>query len=216
MKDNHYHASLIIGKSFGKSGEVPFLGLVLSYYQYGAEKNVLIPFGKLEDFFDDTSEKHLLDPETKSLEMAALQDMLEQKRENSTAFFHPALKISEDRKQRLEDLEIIHFQKLFQLLIRRSFLFSFGYADCLMSEPHDLRHCIDDTYYAVVKMETSVRGALDDQIIEQLSEINDTFHAKVSEACIMVQGSGTGMMYGSGSCADVNDLTSFFHSYSSY
>jgi hypothetical protein len=214
IADNNFHANLIIGKSVGNNAKVNFLGLVVSYYQYGTKKDVLVPFAKLEDFFDDTSEKHLLDPNTKSLEMAALHDMLDQKRSNSTSFYHPALAHTEERKQQLEDLEIIHFQKVFQLLIRRSFLFSFGYVDCLLNDPYELRHCLDDTYYSLVKMETSVRGALDDQIVQQLADINDTFHSKVSEACVSVQGSGTGMMYGTGSCIDVNDLSAFVNSYS--
>jgi hypothetical protein len=216
MANSNFRASLIIGKSFAESAKTNFLGLVVSYYQYGAEKNVLIPFAKLEDFFDDTSEQHLLDPDTKSLELQAMHDMLDEHRSNSTQFYHPAMEVSDERKQQLEDLEIIHFQKLFQLLIRRSFLFSFGYADCLMSESDNLRACLDDTFYSVVKMETSVRGALDDQIVERLAEINGSFHSKVKEACVMVQGIGTGMLYGSGSCKDANDMSAFVSSYASF
>ena len=215
--ENNFHASLIIGKSIGNGANVPFIGMIVCYYQFGNPKNVLVPFSKLEDFFDDTSERHLLDPNTKSLEMAALHDMLEQKRSNSThKFYHPALAHTAERKARLENLEITHFQKLFQLLIRRSFLFSFGYADCLLNEPHGLRRCLDDTFYSLIKMETSVRGALDDQLVEQLAEINDAFHSKVSEACITVQGSATGVMYGSGSCYNANDLGAFVGNYGSF
>ena len=126
------------------------------------------------------------------------------------------MEVSDERKQQMEDLEIIHFQKLFQLLIRRSFLFSFGYAHCLMSESDHLRECLDDTFYSVVKMETSIRGALDDHIVERLGEINGSFNSKVREACIMVEGTGTGMLYGSGSCKDTNGLSSFVRSYSSF
>lgn len=216
IENNNFHASLIIGKSVGNGANVPFIGMVICYYQFGNPKNVLVPFSKLEDFFDDTSEKHLLDPNTKSLEMAALHDMLEEKRANNSTFYHPALAHTEERKAQLEDLEITHFQKLFQLLIRRSFLFAFGYADCLLNEPHGLRACLDDTFYNLIKMETTVRGALDDQILEQLAEINETFHSKVSEACISVQGSRTGMMYGSGSCTNRNDLGAFIGAYRSF
>lgn len=215
--NNNFQASLIIGKSVGDGSHVPFIGMVVCYYQFGNPKNVLVPFSKLEDFFDDTSEKHLLDPDTKTLEMAALHEMLQQKRSSTEShFYHPALAHSEERRAQLENLEITHFQKLFQLLIRRSFLFSFGYADCLLNEPHHLRSCLDDTFYNLIKMETSVRGALDDQIVEQLAEINETFHSKVSEACISVQGSGTGIMYGTGSCYSTNDLGAFVGTYGSF
>lgn len=207
IDDNNFHASLIIGKSVGNGANVPFIGMVICYYQYGQSKSVLVPFSKLEDFFDNTAEKHLLDPNTKSLEIAALHSMLEEKRTNSSSFYHPALAHSEERKAQLEDMEIVHFQKLFQLLIRRSFLFAFGFADCLLNEPHDLRECLDDTFYHLIEMETTTRGALDDQVIEKLAEINETFHSRVSEACISVQGSG--ILYGSGSCYNTNDLGAF-------
>jgi hypothetical protein len=220
IADNNFHASLIIGKSIGNGANVPFIAMVICYYQFGASKSVLVPFSKLEDFFDDTSEKHLLDPKTKSLEMQALHEMLHEKRTHHP-FYHPALAHSEERQAQLQDLEIIHFQKLFQLLIRRSFLFSFGFADCLMNEPHELRSCLDDTFYHLIEMETMTRGALDDQIIERLAEINETFHSKISEACISAQGSagngGMMMLYGTGSCHTTNDLglflgNSYYHS----
>lgn len=216
MENNNFHSSLIIGKSFMDSLQTNFLGLVVSYYQHGSAKNVMVPFAKLEDFFDDTSEKHLLDPDTKSLEVQALHDMIEERSGTNSTFYHPALELSVERMEQIEDLEIIHFQKLFQLLIRRSFLFSFGYADCLMTESDELRACLDDTFYSVVKMETSVRGALDDQIVERMAEINGSFHSNIREACISVQGSGTGMMYGTGGCANKRDLGSFVTTYASY
>jgi hypothetical protein len=209
IADNNFRASLIVAKSIGNGANVPFTGIVLSYYQYGREKNVLVPFSKLEDFFDDMSEKHLLDPATKSMEMAALHEMLEEKRSGSSKFYHPALAHTERRKQALEDLDTAQFHKLFQLLIRRAYLFAYGYADCLRSEPQRLRHCLDDTFYDLIKMETEVRGALDEEILETLVDINQTFHNKVSEACIATQGSGTGMIYGSGSCYTHGDLGAF-------
>jgi len=218
IANSNFHASLIIGKSIGNNANVPFIGMVLSYYQFGSLKNVLVPFSKLEDFFDNTSEKHLLDPNTKSLEMAALHEMLEERRANSTTLYHPALALSKERKSQLEDLEVVHFQKLFQLLIRRSFLFAFGFADCLLNEPHDLRDCLDDTFYHLIEMETTTRGALDDQVVEKLAEINETFHSRVSEACVSVQGSGNGFMYGSGSgsCYNTNDLGAFVSTYATF
>ncbi len=216
IADNNFHASLIVGKSIGNGANVPFIGMIICYYQFGSSKSVLVPFSKLEDFFDNTSEKHLLDPKTKSMEMAALHDMLEERRTNSSTFYHPALAHSEERKAQLEDLEITHFQKLFQLLIRRSFLFSFGFADCLVNEPHNLRACLDDTFYHIIDMETTTRGALDDEVIDKLAEINETFHSKVSEACVSVQGSGNGMMYGSGSCYNTNDLGAFFGNFATF
>eukprot|EP00934_Nitzschia_sp_Nitz4_P007045 Nitzschia sp. Nitz4//scaffold90_size81538//40194//41321//NITZ4_005320-RA/size81538-processed-gene-0.50-mRNA-1//-1//CDS//3329560014//7035//frame0 len=210
IEDNNFRANVIIGKSIGDNARsVPFIGMVVSYYQYGSKKNVLVPFARLEDFFDDSSEMHLLNPDTKNLEMDALHELLDQARSNTTHFYHPALAHTEERKAQLEDLEIIHFQKLFQLLIRRSFLFASGYADCLLNEPHGLRQCLDSTFYSIIKMETNVRGALDDQILEQLAEINHTFHSKVSEACISTQNNGLGIIYGSGSCSQAHDLAAF-------
>ena len=206
MQNNNFYSSLTIGKAFRNDLHINFLGLVVSYYQYGAEKNILVPFARVEDFFDDTSEQHMLNPNLKALELDALHDMLNEKRNSSSQFYHPAWEISEERKQLIEDLEIIHFQKLFQLLIRRSFLFSFGYADCLMSEPNELRSCLDDTFYSVVKMETSVRGALDNQIAERMTEISESFRSKVSEACMTERGDR------SVPCADANGLSSFVSS----
>lgn len=209
IEENNFHASLIIGKSISDGANIPFIGMVISYYQYGREKHVLVPFSKLEDFFDDASEKHILDPSTKNLEMEALHDMLESKRLNRTVFHHPVLPHTERRRQALEDLETHHFQKLFQLLIRRAYLFAYGYADCLLNEPDELRHCLDDTFYSLIKMETEVRGALDEDILHRLVDINHTFHSGVSEACISTQGGGTGMLYGSGSCYSMEDLGAF-------
>lgn len=212
IANNNFHASLIIGKAIGNGANVPFIGMVICYYQFGASKSVLVPFSKLEDFFDDTSERRLLDPKTKSLEMTALHAILQEKREHHP-LYHPALAHSEERRVQLEDLEVIHFQKLFQLLIRRSFLFSFGFADCLMNEPHELRSCLDDTFYHLIEMETMTRGALDDQIVERLAEINQTFHNKISEACVSVQGNGNGMMYGTGPCHTTDNLGLFSGNY---
>lgn len=212
-EEHNFHASLIIGKSFRNDIQSGFLAMVVTYFQYGAQKNIMFPFAKLEDFFDDTSEQHLLDPNTRHLEMGALHDLIETT--NSTNLYHPAMKLSDERRERLEKLETTHFQKLFQLLIRRSHLFSFGYADCLMSETSDLRGCLDDTFYSIVDMETSVRGALDDELVGELADINDTFHSKVKEVCISVQGMGGGM-YGTGSCNGLNDLGAFVTSYSPF
>mmetsp|Transcript_19097 Transcript_19097/g.33644 ORF Transcript_19097/g.33644 Transcript_19097/m.33644 type:complete len:141 (+) Transcript_19097:27-449(+) len=119
---------------------------------------------------------------------------------NSTsAFYHPSLKHSHDRQEELEEIEAAHFRKLFQLLIRRSFLFSFGYADCLKSEAHALRDCLDDTFSIVVKMETAVRGALDEELVKELAEVSNSYETQVSEACVTVSGVG-GAIYGAGSC----------------
>jgi hypothetical protein len=205
MSNHDFHASLIIGKAHQELAETAHLALVVSYYQFGSKKNVLIPFARIEDFFDDTSEQHLKNSDTKDLEMSALHEMIQAKRSNSTSFYNPATKISDERIEAFGVIEASHFQKLFQLLIRRTFLFSFGYADCLMQEPDYLRQCLDDTYSSVVKMETNVRGALDDQIFEQLAVVNDRLHTKVAEACVSFQNTG-GSVYGSGSFDDTLDL----------
>lgn len=200
MDGNNFHSTLIIGKAFGEEGShKAFLGLLVSYFQ-GTLKHILVPFATLDQFFHDTSEEHLMSESTKHLEMEALHEMLDEKRLNDTSsFYHPMLQINDERKQRLEDMETMHFRRLFQLLIRRSFLFSFGYADCLKTEPHALRDCLDETYSIIVQMETTVRGALDEQIVRELAEINEmTHYGKVREACL--SGSGSGSMYGMGSC----------------
>jgi hypothetical protein len=194
ITDNNFHSTLLIGKAFGPNGKtITFLGLLVSYFQ-STQKNVLVPFAKLDHFFDDTSEQHLMSDEVKHLELDALHELLEEKRSNSTTsgamFYHPAMEITDERKQRLRKVEAIHFRKLYQLLIRRSFLFSFGYADCLKTEPSSLRECLDDTFSIVVKMETTVRGAMDEQIVEELARINDSYHSKVGEACITASGMG--------------------------
>ena len=150
-----------------------------------------------------------MNPATKGMEMAALHHLLEEKRSNSSNFDHPALVHTERRKKALDDLDTDQFRKLFQLLTRRAYLFAYGYADCLLNEPEGLRHCLDDTFYHLIKMETEVRGALDDEVLQTLVDINHTFHSKVSEACIATQGSGTGILYGSGSCYTDGDLGAF-------
>ena len=209
MSDCNFHASLIVGKSVGDLESVSFLGIAISYFQYGREKNVLVPFSKVDDFFDETSEKHLMNPATKGLEMAELHHLLEEKQANSSNFNHPALVHTEQRKKALEDLDSDQFHKRFHLLIRRAYLFSYGYADCLLNQPEGLRQCLDDTFYHLIEMETEVRGALDDEVLQTLVDINHTFHSKVSEACIATQGSGTGVLYGSGSCYTNGDLGAF-------
>ncbi|KAL3906527.1 MAG: hypothetical protein SGILL_009234, partial [Bacillariaceae sp.] len=200
MAQNNFHATLIIGKAMGEKSHTAFLGLLVSYFQ-STQKNILVPFATLDNFFHDTSEQQLLSEDTKHLEFEALHEMLDEERINNSTnpFYHPSMELSHDRKQQLEDLEAAHFRRLFQLLIRRSFLFSFGYADCLKTEPHALRDCLDDTFSIVVKMETTVRGALDEQLLEELASISDHLHSKVSEACISVSGVG-GTIYGAGSC----------------
>lgn len=200
MHENNFHSNLIIGKTFGENGNnTSFLGLLVTYFQ-STQKHILVPFAKLDNFFRDTSEEHLMSESTMDLELEALHEMLDEKPSNDTRlFYQPTSPISDERKQRLKDLEVLHFRRLFQLLIRRSFLFSFGYADCLKTEPHNLRSCLDDTFSIVVRMETTIRGALDEQLVEELAEINEMrHHSKVSEACISVSGEGT--MYGVGSC----------------
>ncbi|KAL3919172.1 MAG: hypothetical protein SGILL_003888 [Bacillariaceae sp.] len=200
MDENNFHATLIIGKAMGESSHTAFLGLLVSYFQ-STQKNILVPFATLDNFFHDTSEQHLLSEDTKHLEFEALHEMLDEERVNNSTnpFHHPSMEIPHDRKQQLEDLEATHFRRLFQLLVRRSFLFSFGYADCLKTEPQNLRECLDDTFSIVVKMETTVRGALDEQLLEELAGISDNLHSKVSEACVSVSGVG-GTIYGAGSC----------------
>jgi len=217
MTNNEFQSSLLIGKAFSPTGKsTTFLGLMVSYFQR-TQKNVLVPFAKLEHFFDDTSEQNLMSDEVKHMELDALHEMLEEQRSNSTnneLFYHPAMNLSEERKRKLQQLEELHFRKLYQLLIRRTFLFSFGYADCLKTEPGTLRECLDDTYSVVMKMETTVRGAMDEQIVQELSEINDAFHSKVSEACITATGvSPSGI---NGVCANFGDLGAYVATTSSF
>jgi hypothetical protein len=199
MYRNNFEASLFIGKTLGDAvSNVPFLGLVVSYKQ-SSQKNILIPFAKLENFFHGTSEKHLLSESIHHLEYDALQEMLDKERaSNSTnSFFHPEIVAdtrNNNRKEQLEDIEALHFRRLFQLLIRRTFLFSFGYADCLKEEPHTLRSCLDDTFSLVVQMEAAVRDAMDDQLIEELAKVTKLANApKIREACISVSPGTYGM-----------------------
>jgi hypothetical protein len=208
--NNNFRASLFIGKTLGDAvSHVPFLGLVVSYHQI-SQKNILIPIAKLENFFHDTSEKYLLSESTQQLEHNALHQMLDSERaSNSTStFFHPDIVADtrkNNRKEQLEDIEAIHFRKLFQLLIRRTFLFSFGYADCLKEEPHNLRMCLDDTFSLVVQMEVSVREAMDDQLIEELAKVTKLTNAsKLRETCISV----TPGTYGMNECS-VSSRSSF-------
>jgi hypothetical protein len=211
MTDSNFHASLLVAKSFGYQGVKSFLGLVLSYYQFGVEKHVLIPFAKVGDFFEESSYTQVSDGSIRNIQMSALENLLAQKESNSTNP-HPILELRDSRKEELENLDAIRSQKLFQALIRRSYLFSFGYADCIRSSPYDLRECLDDAFSGVVKLETSVRGALDKELAEHFGQINESFHSRVSEACIMVQGSSGAGAFGSGSCYDFEDLRHFVHS----
>jgi hypothetical protein len=210
IADSNFHANVIIGKCFGKLETQSFLGLVLSYYQFGVQKNVLIPFAKIEDFFDETytSHHHILDRDTKNLEIAALHQLLEHKASHVELSQHRLLRLRDTRAEQLDNLEIIRFQQLFQVLIRRSFLFSFGYADCLHEDPYELRACLDNTFEHVVSRETAMRGALDEQLFHELEEINSAFHSHVSEACISVQGSEQDPLR-VGSCSDMQDLRRF-------
>jgi hypothetical protein len=208
IADSNFHTNVIIGKSFGKLKVESFLGLVLTYYQFGVEKNVLVPFAKIEDFFDETytSHHHILERDTINLEIDALHQLLEQKGNHTSQ--HRLLQLRDTRVEQLEDLEIIRFQQLFQVLIRRSFLFSFGYADCLHQDPYGLRACLEETFEDVVQRETTMRGALDEQLFHELEEINRVFHSHVSEACISVQGSGQDPLR-AGSCSNIQDLRRF-------
>lgn len=208
---NNFEASLFIGKTLGDAAShVPFLGLIVSYHQ-SSLKNILVPFAKLENFFHDTSEKHLLSESLEQLEHDTLHQMLDEERANNStnSFFHP--EIVEDtqnnnKKAQLEDIEALHFRRLFQLLIRRTFLFSFGYADCLKVEPHNLRACLDDTFSLVVQMEATVRNALDDQLIGELAELTKiTTHSKVREACVSVSPGS----YGINECSAPSSHSSF-------
>ena len=63
-------------------------------------------------------------------------------------------------------------------------------------------------YALVIKLETAVREALDAEIVEALTGINESFHANVSEECILIQGQD-GVDHATDSCHDVNDLSSF-------
>jgi len=201
---NNFEASLFIGKTLGDAvSHVPFLGLMVTYHQ-SSEKNIMIPFAKLENFFHDTSEEHLLSDSIHELEHDALQDLLDGFRgSNSTnSFFHPEIVAdtrNNKKKEQLEDIEAIHFRRLFQLLIRRTFLFSFGYADCLKEEQTNLRSCLDDTFSVVVQMEATVRDAIDDKLIEELARItNLTDASKLREACVSMS-PGT---YGVNECSE--------------
>lgn len=194
IQKNKFEASLFIGKTLaGTNADAPFLGLIVSYHQR-SQKHILVPFGKLEHFFDDTSEKYLLSESIQHLEYDALHNMLDEERAitNSTnKFFHPEIVSDTSNKKQMkefEDIEAIHFRKLYQLLIRRTFLFSFGYADCLREEPHTLRACLDDTFSLVVQMESTVRDAMDDQLIEELAKVaNYNNDSKLREACVSVR-----------------------------
>jgi len=198
MNESNFEASLFIGKTLGTGSHVPFLGLLVSYHQ-NSHKNILIPFAKLENFFHDTSEKYLLSESTKHIEHDALHEMLDEERSSNTtnSIFHHKIFHGANRKEQLEDIEAIHFRRLFQLLIRRTFLFSFGYADCMMVEPHNLRECLDDTFKLVVQLEASVRGALDDLWIEDIASVLQMTSPRVSKACISVSSSS----YGTGDCS---------------
>ena len=125
IADSNFRSSLIVGKAFGNDEIKAFLGLAVSYYQFGVQKNVLVPFARVEDFFQDSSDRYLRDPSTKNLEIAALHELLEKKKSNGSTP-HPIFELSANHQQRLEDLEATQFQKLYQVLIRRSFLFSYG------------------------------------------------------------------------------------------
>jgi hypothetical protein len=208
--DSNFHASLIIAKCYGGNTVTHFIGLVVSYYQFGVEKNILVPFARVEDFFEDMAHSNMFDPSTKHLEVEALNRMLNHKQPNMTVP-HQAMQIRDARQVGLENFEINRFQQLFQVLIRRSFLFSFGYADCLHQDPYNLRQCLGETFKDVVKLETNVRGSLDAENAAQLEAINDVYHSNVSEACIMVQG-GRMDYVGRGSCYDMGDVRSFVHS----
>ncbi|MGK3734761.1 MAG: hypothetical protein ACI8RD_001608 [Bacillariaceae sp.] len=209
LDESNFEASLFIGKTLGAESHVPFLGLMVSYEQR-SQKNVMIPFAKLENFFHDTSEKHLLSDSIKHLEHDALHGMLDEERSSSkssnnatNSFFHHEIIHGTNQKEQLEDIEAIHFRRLFQLLIRRTFLFSFGYADCLKVEPHNLRQCLDDTFSLVVQMEASIRGALDDLLVEELGSVTKTnSSSRVSEACI----SASSGSYGTGDCSAFEGL----------
>ena len=196
---NDFQATLFVGKTLGEAvSDVPFLGLIVTYNQK-SQKNIMIPFAKLENFFHDTSEKFLLSESTQVLEHDVLHAMLDEERaSNSTSsFFHSEIVDNlpdNNQKEELEDIEALHFRRLFQLLIRRTFLFSFGYADCLREEPHELRSCLDDTFSIIVQMEAAVRDAMDEQLAEELAEItkraNDSKHR---EACVSMTSGNYGM-----------------------
>ncbi|KAL3933000.1 MAG: hypothetical protein SGBAC_010592 [Bacillariaceae sp.] len=206
MTNHEFEADLIIAKGHKGEDIIPHLALVISYYQFGTKKKVLVPFARLGDFFDDTSEKHLADEAVREMEVEALHELIQSKRTNSTLFSDTDILENTDQAQGYATVETLHFQKLFQLLIRRTFLFSFGYADCLMQdEPDSLRKCLDDTFTNVVKLETNVRGALDDQVMEMVSIVNERSHAKTLEACVSFQ-NNMGSIYEAASCSNMLEL----------
>jgi len=198
---NNFEASLFIGKALGDStSDIPFLGLVVSYHQH-SQKNILVPFAKIEHFFHYTSENHLLHESGQYIDHDTLHEILDAERSNNSTstFFHPEIiaeTLQNNRKEQIDDIEAIHFRQLFQLLIRRTFLFSYGYADCLKEEPHDLRACLDDTFSLVIQMEAAIRDALDDQLFEELERITQVaYTSKYREACVSVN------MYGTMECS---------------
>eukprot|EP00980_Cylindrotheca_fusiformis_P016311 scaffold4844_cov112-Cylindrotheca_fusiformis.AAC.9 len=179
---NHdFQADLIVGKVHGESiattsrEEVNgasiagpmHLALVVSYLQFGNQKNVLIPFARVKDFFDDD------DDTLKELDLEVLiESTTWPHRTNSSDAVNASsssispLTSDSERIQAFENMETDHIPKMFQMLIQRTFLFSFGYADCLLQEEeeepeYNLRQCLDDTYSSVIKMETNLRGALE-------------------------------------------------------
>ena len=202
MSLNNFHASLFIGKTLGDAAShTPFLGLIVSYHQH-SQKNILVPFAKLDHFFHDSSEKHLLVESQVKVDHDLLHEILDSERAFNTtnSFFHPEI-IAEthknNKREQLEDVEALHFRRLFQLLIRRTFLFSYGYADCLMVEPHNLRTCLDDTFSLVVQMEASIRDAIDDQLLKDLEAVTQIENSsRYREACVLVD------MYGTRACSD--------------
>jgi hypothetical protein len=207
MTTHEFEANLIIAKGHKGADIIPHLAIVISYYQFGTKKKVMVPFARIGDFFDDTSEKHLANEEVKEMEMDALHEMIQSKRSNST-LFSESFPENIDRAQGYATVETLHFRKLFQLLIRRSFLFSFGYADCLMQdELDDLRKCLDDTFTNVVKLETNIRGALDDQVAEMIAIVNERSHVKTIEACVSFQ-NNMGSINDASSCSNMLDLGS--------
>ena len=206
IENSNFHSNLIIGNAFrDNSFKVSFVGLMISYYKSGFKENALIPLSRLEDFFHEASGQQLSNSETLSLDSTMVQDILNEKLiSNTSDFYHPDFVWTggadeREIKEQLSDIETIHFQKLYQLLIKRSFLFSYGYADCLRADPksNNLRACLDYTFFEIVKIETGIRGALEDQILDQLTELDKTFHSNVKEACMSIDGG----MIGAESCA---------------
>ena len=220
LGESQFEGSLILAKYFGEprpqnDQNDSFLGLVMSYIQFGVQKHVLVPLARLDDFFDHDIPLHK--ESTQHLEVTALHELIMSKlsSSNDTSTDQAILQSMEQRSQLLENLHDLQFQQLYQVLIRRSYLFSYGFADCLHQDPYALRDCLDETFDETVRLETKLRGAMAQKLQDHVGSINQDFHSTVQEACWQAQNSnpmmGTNNMYvgSAGSCHSINDLQQF-------